>query len=151
MSFIVDPRPVRIVVRDVVPPEPAKLADQARRVVEVLDDLAPVELVPQPVHLAELAGRRPAEHYLLPCRGSGGEGAGREPGGSRALVLVTQGDQLVGRAVTASTMARCRSTIRGPQRDATSGSSATMAPVRTAVRSAQPGRAATVSGVSPPG
>ncbi|WP_425595347.1 DUF7714 family protein [Pseudonocardia thermophila] len=78
VSFIVDPRPVRIVVRDVVPPEPAKLADQARRVVEVLDDLAPVELVPQPVHLAELAGRRPAEHYLLPCRGSGGEVPGAQ-------------------------------------------------------------------------
>jgi hypothetical protein len=78
VSFILEPRPLRIVVRDVVPPEPAKLADQARRVVDVLDDLAPVELVTDTVHLADLATQRPSAHYLLPCRGSGGEVPGAE-------------------------------------------------------------------------
>jgi len=73
VNFIVDPRPLRIVVRDVVPPEPAKLADQARRVVDVMEDLPPVELVARPVRMAELAAAAPAAHYLLPCRGSGAE------------------------------------------------------------------------------
>lgn len=73
VNFILDPQPLRIEVRDVVPPEPAKLADQARRMVEVMEDLAPVELVSRPVRLADLAAQAPADHYLLPCRGSGAQ------------------------------------------------------------------------------
>ncbi|GAA1840304.1 hypothetical protein GCM10009836_19530 [Pseudonocardia ailaonensis] len=73
VNFIVEPRPIRIVVREVVPPEPAKLADQARRIVAVSEDLPPVEIVEELVRLDRLALQRPAEHYLLPCRGSGGE------------------------------------------------------------------------------
>lgn len=73
VNVIVEPRPLRIVVREVVPPEPAKLADQARRVVEVTEDLAPVEIVADLTRLGDLAAQAPSEHYLLPCRGSGGE------------------------------------------------------------------------------
>jgi hypothetical protein len=73
VNVIVEPRPLRIVVREVVPPEPAKLADQARRVVAVTEDLPPVEIVADLARLGELAERLPSQHYLLPCRGSGGE------------------------------------------------------------------------------
>jgi hypothetical protein len=73
VNLIVEPRPLRVVVREVVPPEPAKLVDQARRVLAVADDLPPIELVGDLTDLAELAASRPSRHYLLPCRGSGGE------------------------------------------------------------------------------
>jgi hypothetical protein len=73
VNIIVEPRPLRVVVREVVPPEPAKLLDQARRVLAVADDLPPIELVGELTDLAELASSRPSGHYLLPCRGSGGE------------------------------------------------------------------------------
>lgn len=76
VNFIVEPRPLRIVVRDVAPPEPAKLLDQARRMLAVAEELPPVELVDDVVELGELAARTPAEHYLLPCRGSGAVVAG---------------------------------------------------------------------------
>jgi hypothetical protein len=78
VNFIIDPRPLRVVVREVVPPEPAKLADQVRRIVAVTEDLPPVEIVEDLDRLDELAARRPAEHYLLPCRGSGGEVPGAQ-------------------------------------------------------------------------
>jgi len=58
-------------VGDVVPPVPAKLFDQARRVLELAEDLPPIELVADVVDLVDLAARNPADHYLLPCRGSG--------------------------------------------------------------------------------
>lgn len=73
VSVIVEPRPLRVVVREVVPPEPAKLLDQARRVLAVADDLPPIELAGEYTDLADLAASRPSAHYLLPCRGSGGE------------------------------------------------------------------------------
>jgi hypothetical protein len=71
VSFIVEPRPVRIRVREVVPPVPAKLFDQASRVLATAEQLPPVELVPELVELPGLAAAHRAEHYLLPCRGSG--------------------------------------------------------------------------------
>ncbi|HJV08194.1 MAG TPA: hypothetical protein VJ653_00875 [Acidimicrobiales bacterium] len=71
VSFILDPAPVRIRVGDVVPPRPAKLVDQAARVLELAEDLPPIVLVPDVVDLADLAHRHPADHYLVPCRGSG--------------------------------------------------------------------------------
>jgi hypothetical protein len=71
VSFILDPRPVRIRVGDVEPPGPAKLLDQARRVLAVAEDLPPIELVPDVVDLVELARSRPSARYLLPCKGSG--------------------------------------------------------------------------------
>ncbi len=73
VNFIVDARRLRIVVREVVPPEPAKLFDQARRILEVTEDLPPIELVSELTDLGALAAEHPADHYLLPCRGSGGD------------------------------------------------------------------------------
>lgn len=71
VNFILDARPLRVVVREVVPPEPAKLHDQARRILDVTEDLPPMELVSEPTDLGALAAAHPAEHFLLPCRGSG--------------------------------------------------------------------------------
>lgn len=71
VNFILNPRPRRVIVREVVPPEPAKLFDQAQRVIEVTEELPPLELVREVVDLTELAAAHPAGHYLLPCRGSG--------------------------------------------------------------------------------
>ena len=68
VSFILDPAPIRIRVVEVVPPWPPKLADQLNRVLDLAEDLPPVELVPYLVDLDELAATRPAEHYLFPCR-----------------------------------------------------------------------------------
>jgi hypothetical protein len=68
VSFILDPAPIRIAVVEVVPPWPPKLADQLRRVLDLAEDLPPVELVPHLVDLDELAASRPAGHYLFPCR-----------------------------------------------------------------------------------
>jgi hypothetical protein len=77
VSFIVDPAPLRLTVRDVVPPSPPKLLDQARRVLDVVEDLPPIELVSELVDLTVLARSRPRADYLLPCRGGevGVEGA----------------------------------------------------------------------------
>jgi hypothetical protein len=73
VSFILDPVPVRIRVLEVVPPWPPKLVDQLKRVLDVAEDLPPVELVPELVDLRDLAARRPASRYLFPCRA--GQGA----------------------------------------------------------------------------
>jgi hypothetical protein len=68
VSFLLDPRPIRVHVREVVPPWPAKLLDQARRVLEVAEDLPPTLLVPELFDLGEVV---PEEgDVLLPCRGS---------------------------------------------------------------------------------
>ena len=71
VNFILDPKPLRINVAEVVPPQPAKLLDQARRVLDVADDLPPIELVPVLFDIAELARTKPAARYLFPCRSSG--------------------------------------------------------------------------------
>jgi hypothetical protein len=55
----------------VVPPHPAKLVDQAARVLALAEDLPPVELAPVTMDLVDLARRHPAPRYLLPCRASG--------------------------------------------------------------------------------
>jgi hypothetical protein len=68
VSFILDPAPIRIRVVEVVPPWPPKLADQLNRVLDLAEDLPPVELIPHLVDLDALAATRPAEHYLFPCR-----------------------------------------------------------------------------------
>jgi hypothetical protein len=78
VNFIIEPRPMRVEVHEVVPPEPAKLLDQAERVLEVAEELPPMELVGRVTDLAGLAARMPARHYLLPCRGSGGEVPGAQ-------------------------------------------------------------------------
>jgi hypothetical protein len=71
VSFIVDPAPLRVTVREVVPPYPAKLFDQTRRLLEVAEHLPPIELVHDVVELHELAASKPSTRYLLPCRGGG--------------------------------------------------------------------------------
>jgi hypothetical protein len=71
VNFILGAEPLRVTVREVVPPRPAKLLDQASRVLRVREDLPPIELVPELLDLAELASRTEADGFLLPCRGSG--------------------------------------------------------------------------------
>lgn len=71
VNVIWQPRPVRILVTEVVPPEPAKLLEMARQAVEFDDELPPIDLVLDAVDIRVMAGDNPAEGYLLPCRGSG--------------------------------------------------------------------------------
>ena len=71
VSFILDPAPLRVTVRDVVPPYPAKLFDQTRRVLELAEDLPPIELVADVVELDALARSQPSASYLLPVPRSG--------------------------------------------------------------------------------
>jgi hypothetical protein len=78
VSFILDPAPVRVRVLEVVPPWPPKLVDQLRRVLDLSEDLPPVELVPELVDLRDLAARRPASRYLFPCRAGLGAQDGAE-------------------------------------------------------------------------
>lgn len=71
VTFIVNADPLTVLVRDVVPPEPAKLFDQASRVLELAERLPPIRLMPDIVRLTDLAAAHPAAHYLVPCRGGG--------------------------------------------------------------------------------
>jgi hypothetical protein len=68
VSFLLDPDPVRVRVCEVVPPHPAKLLDQAQRVLDLAEDLPPTVLEPDLVELESLAGD--AAVVLLPCRGA---------------------------------------------------------------------------------
>ena len=76
VSFLLDPDPLRVRVREVVPPHPAKLLDQAQRVLDVADELPPIVLEPELIELDSLVGDHPV--VLLPCRGAGVELDGRE-------------------------------------------------------------------------
>ena len=99
ISFIADPAPVPVRVVEVVPPWPPKLVDQLERVLGLAEDLPPVELVPDLVDLAALAGTRPAEHYLLPCRAGQGSGtAARDAAGPGNGVPVSYLDEIPDRA-----------------------------------------------------
>ncbi len=69
VSFLLDPAPLVVRVVEVVPPSPPKLLDQARRVLDVAEDLPPMVLLPELVDLEALAP--PGVDVLLPCRGSG--------------------------------------------------------------------------------
>lgn len=71
VSFILHPSPLRVTVREVTPPYPAKLLDQVRRVLALAEHLPPIELVPDIVELDALARSRRSKSYLLPCRGGG--------------------------------------------------------------------------------
>jgi hypothetical protein len=69
VSFLLDPAPIRVSVREVVPPYPAKLAEQAQRVLDLAEDLPPMLLQVEQIDLHSLA---PATgDVLLPCRGAG--------------------------------------------------------------------------------
>lgn len=76
VNFILDPVPVPIRVVEVAPPVPPKLVDQVRRVLELAEDLPPVEVRPEVVDLVELAATSPSGSYLFPCHGSGVARAG---------------------------------------------------------------------------
>jgi hypothetical protein len=78
VSFILDPKPIRVRLAEVAPPYPPKLLDQSRRVLEVAEDLPPIVFVPEVFDLVELAAGRPADRYLFPCRGSGIAPEGKE-------------------------------------------------------------------------
>jgi hypothetical protein len=78
VSFILEPAPVRVRVVDVVPPEPPKLLDQVGRVLDVAEDLPPVEPVPELIDLRQLVRDHPSPRYLFPCRGSGAVPEGAE-------------------------------------------------------------------------
>lgn len=71
ISFILDPQPYRIRVVEVAPPLPAKLVDQARRLLDVAEELPPLDLRPEVFDLVALAAEVPSSRYLFPCRGSG--------------------------------------------------------------------------------
>jgi len=92
VNFILDPAPIRIRVLEVVPPWPPKLADQLARVLDLAEDLPPVELVPELADLTALAGTRPSAHYLFPCRA--GEAAPPGGGGPPAAATVSYLDEL---------------------------------------------------------
>ncbi len=76
VNFILGPAPIRVRVLEVVPPWPPKLVDQLTRVLDIAEDLPPVELIPDLIDLGELARSRPASHYLFPCRAGHGGQAG---------------------------------------------------------------------------
>jgi hypothetical protein len=78
VSFVLDLEPIRLRVVEVAPPQPPKLLDQARRVLEVAEDLPPVQLEPEIVDIVALARQRPSRQYLYPCRGSGAAPEGGE-------------------------------------------------------------------------
>jgi hypothetical protein len=71
VNFIVQPAPVVVRVVEVVPPEPPKLLEMARRVLDYDEDLPPVELRLVPIDLRRLAAGADADRYLFPCRCSG--------------------------------------------------------------------------------
>ena len=117
VSFIADPAPIPVRVVEVVPPWPPKLVDQLSRVLDLAEDLPPVELVTDLVDLAALASTRPARHYLFPCRPARGT---RRQRGTPALPSPTWMRSRSGRpgpwwdapapgpSTTGSTAARCR-------------------------------------------
>ena len=71
VSFILDAAPLRLRVVEVAPPHPPKLLDQARRVLEVAEDLPPVELEPEVVDIVESgpAASRPPVSLPVPRLG----------------------------------------------------------------------------------
>jgi hypothetical protein len=71
VNFIVEPSPLRVRVLEVVPPEPPKLLEMARAVLDYDEDLPPVELDFEPIDLRDLAPAGPA---MYPCRCAGLEG-----------------------------------------------------------------------------
>lgn len=74
LSFLLNPAPLEIEVHDVLDPEPPKLLDQVRRILDVSEDLPPIRPVPRITDITEVLARdlgTVPEHVLLPCRGSG--------------------------------------------------------------------------------
>jgi hypothetical protein len=78
VNFICDLAPVPIRVVEVDPPRPAKLIDQVRRVLQIAEELPPIDVHPEVADLVKLASSQPARRYLFPCRGSGAAPFGSE-------------------------------------------------------------------------
>lgn len=76
IGFICDPAPLHVRIVDVAPPHPGKLIDQARRVLEVAEDLPPVALDIDLLDLVAVAETVAAPVTLFPCRASGLVGNG---------------------------------------------------------------------------
>jgi hypothetical protein len=70
VGFVLDSAPTVIRVLDVIPPEPAKLADQARRVLAVTEDLPPIVLDVECIDVRRLADDAAPSSVLFPCRAS---------------------------------------------------------------------------------
>jgi hypothetical protein len=77
VNFIVEPQAVRIRVPEVIPPEPPKLYEMARKVLSVDEELPPIELVFEPIDIRAIAATVGPASFLLPCRTSGIELPGR--------------------------------------------------------------------------
>jgi hypothetical protein len=71
VNIIVEPAPLRVRVVEVVPPEPPKLLEMARAMLDADEDLPPIALEFVPIDLRALMASRPAGRYLLPCRSGG--------------------------------------------------------------------------------
>ena len=71
VNFVLEPDPVPVRIVEGTPPEPPKLIDQVRRLLDVAEELPPVLVIAELIDLVELARSRPAQRYLFPCRGSG--------------------------------------------------------------------------------
>lgn len=71
VNIIVEPAPVRVRVVEVIPPEPPKLYEMARAMLDTDEDLPPVALEFVPIDLRDLMAGHPADRYLLPCRSGG--------------------------------------------------------------------------------
>jgi hypothetical protein len=74
VNFILDPAPLNVRVIEVVPPEPPKLLEMARAVLDYDEDLPPIEFHYEAIDMRDLAASVPAERHLFPCRCSGLEG-----------------------------------------------------------------------------
>ena len=74
VSFLLNARPVRITVVDVVPPAPSKLADQVARVLDTAEDLPPISVGERIVDSRSLVSEADpplSEGLIVPCRGGG--------------------------------------------------------------------------------
>lgn len=71
VSFLLNAEPIRITVVDVVPPEPAKLADQVARVLDSAEDLPPIAVAERIVDSRALVTEPVPEGLIVPCRGGG--------------------------------------------------------------------------------
>lgn len=79
VSFILNPKPLKLYVLDIVPPFPSKLLDQVTRVLDLAENLQPVVVVPVLIDSRDELKRacHPVpKRVLVPCRGSGVEIAG---------------------------------------------------------------------------
>jgi len=76
VNFIWRPQPVTVLVDEVVPPHPAKLADMARQALAFDEDLPPVRLIERLISIPQLMRSARRGPRLLPCQGAGGALAG---------------------------------------------------------------------------